>query len=95
MPNCLYLTLSVCEFVILCIVTVLYFFNVLCNCVKVCNIVDWLLSFEWGVDGSRPCVTGSNCGIGCLDWGRGGLKVTEQDIIKDNKLNYVRQWGMC
>ena len=48
MPNCLYLTLSVCEFVILCIVTVLYFFNVLCNCVKVCNIVDWLLSFEWG-----------------------------------------------
>ena len=51
MPNCLYLTLSVYEVVILCIVNVLYFFNVLCNCVRVCNIVDWLLSLEWGVDG--------------------------------------------
>ena len=51
MPNCLYLTLSVYEIVILCIVNVLYFFNVLCNCVSVCNIVDWLLSLEWGVDG--------------------------------------------
>ena len=45
-----------------------------------------------GVDGARPCVTGSNCGIGCLDWGSRGLKVTKQDIIEDKKLNYVRQW---
>ena len=38
------LTLSVFEFVVLCIVNILFFFNVLCN-------VDWLLSIEWGVDG--------------------------------------------
>ena len=33
-------------FVVLCIVNVLYFFNVLCN-------VDWLLFVEWGVDGGH------------------------------------------
>ena len=35
-------------------------------------------------------------GFGYLDWGSGQavkeLKVTEQDIIKDKQLNYVRQW---
>ena len=36
------------------------------------------------------------CGVGYLDGGSGQvvkeLKVTEQDIIKDKQLNYVRQW---
>ena len=35
---------------------------------------------------------GLGLGIGCLDWGSRGLKVTKQDIIEDKKLNYVRQW---
>ena len=54
MSKLLYLTLLVCEIVILCIVNVLYFFNVLCNSLRVCNIVDWLLSLKWGVDGAGP-----------------------------------------
>ena len=77
MPNCLYLTLLVCEIVVLCIVNVLYFFNVLCNCVRVCNIVDWLLSLEWGGGWGRALAL--DVWIGVVE----ALKVTEQDIIKD------------
>ena len=71
MSNCLYfitlfdiLTLSVCEFVVLCIVNILYFFNVLCNCVRVCNIVDWLFSLEWGWVGPSNMGAWGNLGPG-------------------------------
>ena len=61
------LTLSVCEFVILYIVNVVYYecFIFLCCFVN----VDWLLSIEWGVDRGHGAV-GLDIWIGEVDMQR-------------------------
>ena len=80
MSKLLYLTLSVCEIVILCIVNVLYFFNVLCNSLRVCNIVDWLLSLKWGVGWGWALAL--DVWIGVVE----ALNVIENEIIKDKQI---------